>query len=210
MIDDEEILRPTTEQRKLLKAYKNNLKISELRLPDKFEKFEENILKESENLLYEATIKPTRFKRYARGRIVKIKFGVNVGSEFSGDHFAIVVSKGDTMKNPVLHVIPITSKKHIKNINVGPLLYNENEMVKLSKQFETCNDKKELAKIKRCINYYEHRKNKESYACIDHLKTVSKLSILKPINEYDYLPKLKCSPELMKKIDDAIIKEYTV
>lgn len=88
----------------------NYLKIYEKNLPNKFENFEENVLKESETLLYESTVNPCNFKRYAQGKIVKIKFGVNIGSEFFGDHFAIVVSKGDTMKNSVLHVIPITSK----------------------------------------------------------------------------------------------------
>ena len=64
--------------------------------------------------------------------------------------------------------------------------------------------------IKKCINFYSKRKDKTSYACIDHLKTISKLSITNNINEYDYLPNLKCSNELMKKIDECIIKEYTI
>lgn len=206
----EEILISNVKQKKLIKAHQNNLEISKKNLSNKFEKFEENVLKESETLLYETTVKPSNFKRYARGRIVKVKFGVNIGSEFSGDHFAIVVSKGDTMKNPVLHVIPITSKAHIKNVEIGPILYNENELTKLSQQIELSNDKKEIKKINQCIKYYQNRKNKISYACVDHLKTISKLSVLKPINEFDYLPNLKCSLEIMKKIDEAIINEYTI
>ena len=75
-------------------------------------------LNESKTLLYEITKQQRFYKRYARGRIVRVKFGVNVGSEFSGDHFAIVVSKGDTMKSSTLHIIPITSKKHKKNIKM--------------------------------------------------------------------------------------------
>lgn len=198
------------EHLKLLKAHRNNIAISDMNLPYKFEKFEDNVLKESETLLYEVTKNPTTFKRYARGRIVKIKFGVNVGSEFSGDHFAIVVSKRDTMKNPVLHVIPITSKKHLKNIEIGSILYNEDLLMELSQKLELESDSKKVRKIKQCIKYYSNRKGKTSYACIDHLKTVSKLSILNNINEYDYLPHIKCSNELMKKIDEAIIDEYTI
>ena len=131
----EEILISNVKQKKLIKAHQNNLEISKKNLSNKFEKFEENVLKESETLLYETTVKPSNFKRYARGRIVKVKFGVNIGSEFSGDHFAIVVSKGDTMKNPVLHVIPITSKAHIKNVEIGPILYNENKLTNSLKEF---------------------------------------------------------------------------
>ena len=206
----EELLKSKIKQSKLIKDHQNNLEISKKNLPNKFEKFEENVLKESKTLLYETIVKPTNFKRYARGCIVKVKFGVNIGSEFSGDHFAIVVSKKDTMKNPVLHVIPITSKAHIKNVEIGSILYNKNELIKLSQQIELSNDKKEIKKINQCMKYYQNRKNKISYACVDHLKTISKLSILKPINEFDYLPNLRCSQEIMKQIDEAIINEYTI
>ena len=47
-------------------------------------------MQESNTLLYEINTVPKYFKRYGRGRIVKVCFGVNIGSEFSGDHFAIV------------------------------------------------------------------------------------------------------------------------
>ena len=97
---------------KLMQAHQNNITISDMNLLDKFIHFEDSKLSESKTLLYEVTRKKKTYKRYARGRIVKVKFGVNVGSEFSGDHFAIVVSKGDTMMSSTLHVIPLTSKKH--------------------------------------------------------------------------------------------------
>ena len=49
-----------------------------------------------------------------------------------------------------------------------------------------------------------------SYACIKHLKTISKLSICKPINEFDYIDKIKISNDLLRKIDEEIVKEYTL
>ena len=102
-----------------------------MNLKDKFTDFENSKLNESETLLYEVKVKPIRFKRYSRGQIVKVKFGVNIGSEFSGDHYAIVISKQDTMLNPILHVIPLTSKKHNYNIELDNLLYSEDEIAKL-------------------------------------------------------------------------------
>ena len=40
---------------------------------------------------------------------------------------------------------------------------------------------------------------------------LGKLSVQeRMINDCDYLPKLKFSSELLKKIDEEIIKEYTV
>ena len=35
------------------------------------------------------------------------------------------------------------------------------------------------------------------------------LSIMKPINKYDYLNKLKISDKMLEKIDKEIIREYT-
>lgn len=207
---EEDYIQTNKKIQKLKKAYKNHVEISNMNLPDKFEHFEENVLKESETLLYETKKKTKYYKRYARGSIVKIKFGVNIGSEFSGDHFAIVVSKRDTMMNPTIHVIPLTSKKHIKNIEVGSIIYNQEQMLKLSQELEQTVDLKKRKLLKQCLKYYDKRKDKISYACIDHMKTVSKLSVLKPINEYDYLPHIKCSNEIMKTIDKAIINEYTI
>ena len=83
--------------KKLKKAHDNNIIISDMNLGDKYTAFEDSKLNESTTLLYEINRKPKTFKRYSRGRIIRVKFGVNIGSEFSGDHYAIVVSKGDTM-----------------------------------------------------------------------------------------------------------------
>ena len=86
--------------------------------------------------------------RYFRGEIVRVKFGVNIGSEFSGEHFAIVISKRDTMMNPTLHVIPLTSKKHLKSVNVGNILYDDNLINGLKAKFRGENDSKKRKKLK--------------------------------------------------------------
>jgi hypothetical protein len=199
-----------TKHLKLLKAHNNNLKLSDMNLSDKFADFENSRLNQSETLLYEANVRPTRFKKYSRGQIVKVRFGVNIGSEFSGDHYAIIVSKKDTMINPILHVIPLTSKKHNYNLDIGNILYNENEISKLEEKLNLTEDKDSINKINTCIKYYKSKKNKTSYACIKHLKTISKLSICKTMNEYDYLDRLKVSNELLHTIDEEILKEYTL
>ena len=186
-----------------MKAHDNNIKISDMNLKDKFTEFENSKLNESETLLYEINTKPTR------GQIVRVKFGVNIGSEFSGDHYAIVISKKDTMSNPVLHVIPITSKKHNYNMELDNILYNEEKIDELKKLLIEENNNN-IKKIKECIKYYSNRKDKMTYACIKHLKTISKLSIYKPINEFDYIDKIKISNELLRKIDEEIVKEYTL
>ncbi len=195
---------------KLMKAYQNNVTISDMNLSNKYTNFEDSKLDESKTLLYEITTKPNHYKRFSSGQIVKIKFGVNIGSEFSGEHYAIVISKKDTMVNPVIHVIPLTSKKHNYNIEIDSLLYDETEINNLKELLNTETNASKIKNIKKCIKYYENKKGKKTYACIKHLKTVSKLSVCKLMSEYDYLDKLKISTDTLKMIDEEIIKEYTI
>lgn len=129
-----------TKHKKLIKAHNNNITISDMNLKDKFTNFENSKLTESETLLYEINTKPKYFKRYGRGRIVRVRFGVNIGSAFSGDHFAVVISKNDTAYNPILHVIPITSKKHRTCIDIGNILINNEEIKKLQYLFKNTQD----------------------------------------------------------------------
>jgi len=205
-------MKKETKHLKLIKAHVNNITISDMDLKDKFTEFENSKLNESETLLYEINKKPQRFKRYSRGQIVKVKFGVNIGSEFSGDHYAIIISKKDTMMNPILHVIPLTSKKHNYNVKINNILYNEDGINKMKELAEKEQNSKTKKEIEKCIKYYDNRKNKTSYACIKHLKTISKLSICKPFNDYDYsyLNSLKVNNDVLDLIDREIIKEYTM
>ena len=85
-------------------AHSNNIIISDMNLGNKFKHFENEKLRESKTLLHETKIRPKYYKKYYRGEIIKVHFGINAGSEFSGDHFAIVISEKDTIRNPLLHV----------------------------------------------------------------------------------------------------------
>ena len=196
--------------KKLTNAHVNFVRISDMNLGDKYTNFENTILKNSNTLLYEIENKPLYFRRYSRGSIVKVRFGVNIGSEFSGDHFAIVVSKGDTAYNPVLHVIPISSKKHKRCVYLGNVLILDSEIEKLRLDYSKESDNTKKKKIKNSLKYYSKRDNITSYALIEHMKTISKMSIIPPINEYDYIDKIRISNEKMKEIDNNIIKEYTL
>lgn len=198
-----------TKYKKLLEAHENNVKISNYNLGNKFEYFENSKLDESRTLLYEIESKPKAFKRYSRGSIIKVKLGVNIGSEFSGDHYAIVLTKGDTMNNPILHIVPITSDNSIHNINAKNVLYNEKEITKLKRLAKAETKTAILKDINKCLNYYIKNKDRESFIAIKHIKTISKLSIMPLMNNYDYLRHLKISDELLKIIDNAIVKEYT-
>ncbi|WP_232345955.1 type II toxin-antitoxin system PemK/MazF family toxin [Mammaliicoccus sciuri] len=59
---------------------------------------------------YKGQISST-YNSYKRGTIIYVDFGVNVGSEISGGHFAIVLNKNDNKKSSMLNVIPLSSKE---------------------------------------------------------------------------------------------------
>ena len=62
------------------------------------------------------------YPNFKRGQIIKVDFGINLGTELSHTHYAIVLNKDDTTKNDNITVIPITSKKGYKKINLGKIL----------------------------------------------------------------------------------------
>lgn len=59
------------------------------------------------------------YNKFKRGSIIYVDFGVNIGSELSGGHFAIVLNHNDNKKSSSLNVIPLTSKdkKHFLPID---------------------------------------------------------------------------------------------
>ena len=58
---------------------------------------------------YEKTFDYKRLKSYKRGDIIKVNFGFNVGSEYGGLHYAIVLNNNNARNSPVVTVIPLTS-----------------------------------------------------------------------------------------------------
>lgn len=210
---------------RLLQAFENNLKISNLNLHDKFDSFEAWECTRSKRLLYEIELKKEKkYMRYPRGSIIKVDFGVNIGGEFSGQHFAITLTKRDGLYNNSIIVVPLTSKKHKNTVDLGKLISNsyirslQDRIDALQKEvqeidIDNCefnpNFKKELKEVEKILNYYKTIKNNFSYAVIDQIRTVSKLNILPKINKYDIVGNYKCPKELMDIIDMSIIKTYT-
>lgn len=77
---------------------------------------------------FEETFNPTKNMAYKRGNIVKINFGFNIGNEYGGLHYGIVLDKHNAHNSPVVTVIPLTSVKegkeiHENNVFLGNDLY---------------------------------------------------------------------------------------
>lgn len=70
----------------------------------------------------------TKLKSYKRGDVIKLNFGFNVGSEYGGLHYAIVINNHNPRNSSVLTVIPLTSQKdgnqlHPNDVYLGNELY---------------------------------------------------------------------------------------
>lgn len=220
-----ELQKEDKKKAQLLKAFENNCKISSLGLPNKYSSFEYWEYTRSNRLLYEIGLnKDKKYMRYPRGSIIKVDFGVNIGSEFSEQHFAITLSKKDSIYNNCIIVIPLTSKKHNNYINLDKLISNtyletlQKKVTELQNRIkeidiENCELNPayidEIKEIKKVLNYYKSIKENFSYACIDQIRTISKLNILPPMNKYDIVGTFKCTKDIMNKIDRGIIKQYT-
>lgn len=110
---------------RLNKAFNNYKKIVDKKLPYKFSYLDEWMLKSSNLLLKETNKEGKTYRTYKRGTIIKADFGVNMGSEMSQVHFAIVLNKVDNPRNNVLTVLPLTSKKGKFNLCLKTLIVNK-------------------------------------------------------------------------------------
>lgn len=71
------------------------------------------------HLINEINFPKTNKKIYKRGAIIYVDFGVNIGGEFSGPHFAIVLNKKDNKANEKLTVVPLTSHLHNHTVKLS-------------------------------------------------------------------------------------------
>lgn len=68
-------------------------------------------------LKIEQVFNPRSIQALKRGSIVYADFGFNVGREYGGLHYAIVLNKTDARSNHLLHVLPLTSVKETTDIS---------------------------------------------------------------------------------------------
>lgn len=141
---------------KAFKNYKNILKLNN----DKFITLDRWLEKES-NIFIKETINNLnkKYPKFKRGQIIKVDFGINIGSELSHTHFAIVLNSDDSLYNDNITVIPITSKSGYKRIPIGKIL------------------KEAIPKTEKY--------NLDCYAYLTQIKTISKNRILK--NNINYI-----------------------
>lgn len=83
----------------------------------------------SQYIGFEKKFDPKKNLSYKRGDVVKLDFGFNVGSEYGGMHYAVVLDNKNAHSSPVVTVIPLTSikdpnaKVHPNSVNLGNEIY---------------------------------------------------------------------------------------
>lgn len=79
----------------------------------------------SDYIQNEKTYNPKKQIKYKRGDIIKLDFGFNVGDEYGGLHYAIVVDKQNDHSCSVVTVIPLTSGTEDETYRTDVFLGNE-------------------------------------------------------------------------------------
>ena len=115
-------------------------------------------IKDYVNMLsFEENFDPTKNISYKRGNIVKLNFGFNIGAEYGGLHYGIVLDNKNDHNSPVVTVIPLTSIKSTKEIHSNSVDLG-NDIYKLLKiKYDTISKslKEEQEEIESELNLFE-------------------------------------------------------
>lgn len=175
-----------------------------------------------------------KYKTYKRGSIVYVKLGINIGNEFSGNHFCVVLDKKDNRFKSTLTVIPLTSKNNKFNILVeedliqifSKYINNQyqtlaNNLLSIAEEHSSVESLKDhsvketireneyiFQKMQELEKRYERYSNKRTFANINQITNISKDRI-NVLNEYDPIGQLHYSEYTLNQIDRAIVKQFT-
>ena len=186
---------------------------------------------------FEEKFEPTKNISYKRGNIVKLNFGFNIGCEYGGLHYGIVLDNKNSHNSPVITIIPLTSMKDNKNVhnnsvNLGNEIYRslklkydtiakslkdeKEEIVNTLAAFAALVDlsKKTLAEMERCkADSNEFTQKLES--ADKYLQTADKLKVLweekekHNTDEQAYLNKIGDEISQMKEGSIALVNQIT-
>ncbi|WP_072520335.1 type II toxin-antitoxin system PemK/MazF family toxin [Gemella massiliensis] len=107
---------------------------------------------------------PKYFPKFKRGTVVYVKFGINIGAEISGNHFAIVLDKYDKETKSTITVVPLSSKNKnyyqklhlIDNIYIKNSQYHLNKIDNLIAKWKV-DSKQYLSELDTNREYYSNK-----------------------------------------------------
>ncbi|MDO4302009.1 MAG: type II toxin-antitoxin system PemK/MazF family toxin [Clostridia bacterium] len=145
------------------------------------------INKWSNYIIKETTFKSECMPYFKRGDIVYIEFGFNIGVEYGGIHYAVVIESNNNKKSGSIVVVPLTS-------------------------YDPSNTAKKISKHDILLGYGIIPWTDPNHATVakpNQIRAISKIRIVKPIKKDDKVAKL--SGEQLNMIDqkiDEIIKKH--
>lgn len=78
---------------------------------------------------FEDSFKPNKLIRYSRGDVIRLNFGFNIGKEFGGLHYAVVIDNDNKRNADVITVIPLSSSDgkpiHPRSVDLGTELFEK-------------------------------------------------------------------------------------
>lgn len=184
-------------------------------------------------LKFEKRFNPNRLPVYKYGSVIDVNLGFNVGDEFGGKHYCVVLNKHDNKKNQLLTVIPLSSMKpgmtkeklNKSEVYLGSSLYdilitktqteinlyqkilsNEDEYLKTTEIYRNQLRQEMLKSQKRIVKIDKLKTG--SYARCSQITTISKMRIFDPKNLNDALIDIQLPKDNMKDISENLQKLY--
>ena len=158
---------------------------------------------------FESRFSSSSLKRYKRGEIIKVHLGYNIGSEEGGLHYAVIVEKDNSIHNPVITIVPLTSIKHDKDLvhlKKGEVLLGNELFLKFSTKFkEKFNSAKE--EQQRLYDKIQQSKNNEHALYSQVCEIEKKQKIIN--SELDLLEKMRFEISKMKNGSIALTNQIT-
>lgn len=132
-------------------------------------------------LVWEENFNPNYLRAYKRAEIVLAHFGFNVGAEYGGMHYAVVV-KDSSKSNPNVNVVPLSS-------------------------LEEGETEADTHKDRVFLGIISGLNQKQAVAIPDQMRPMSKIRIFKPKKAKENVFKL--TSDQMDLIDEKIKRMYT-
>lgn len=158
---------------------------------------------------YESSFSSSSLKRYKRGEIIKAHLGFNIGSEEGGLHYAAVVEKDNSIYNPVITIVPLTSikpKKDLSNLKSGEVLLGNELYTKFAFKFKTLYQEAKAENEKLIVEIQRLKNSKDwSESYMDNLENMQK-SVEDQINT---LYKMKNEISKMERGSIALVNQIT-
>lgn len=186
---------------------------------------------------FEEKFDPTKNISYKRGNIVKLDFGFNIGSEYGGLHYGVILDNHNAHNSPVVTVIPLTSIKagklpHSNSVKLGNEIYRFLKL-KFDTVYKAVNDERdEIYKtldmadnlsdlINKAlestaeIKYGSEEYNKRLLDAKTYLSSIKKLQTMweekrkHNYEETEYLMKIEQEVSNMKEGSIALVNQIT-